>query len=210
MKINSLRIMTLCVILITLISCKSKPQTGTTGGNNNVVEKENTPEIIYNDSIQDTFFGVKFGTEKRELIRKFESHNLVYDKYLSDDTTLRFRSRSGRKFNFGGLSWEMLNVCLSNNRFYFIQFMNAFKDKAAAINEYDGLLSTVSSKYEMMEEAPKDSTEYKISRGYSKKDPHHYVVTSVFRYESYRGVIFNGVTLDYFDEDYQSSVSDEL
>lgn len=202
--------MTLCVILITLISCKSKPQTGTTGGNNNIVEKENTPEIIYNDSIQDTFFGVKFGTEKRELIRKFESHNLVYNQYLSDETNLHFRPRNGRNFNFGGLSWQMLNVCLSNNRFYFIQFMNAFKDKAAAINEYEGLLSTVSSKYEMMEEAPKDSTIFKISRGYSKKDARHYIVTSVFRYESVGRDIFNGVTLDYYDEDYQSSVSDEL
>lgn len=210
MKINSLRIMTLCVILITLISCKSKPQTGTTGGNNNIVEKENTPEIIYNDSIQDTFFGVKFGTEKRELIRKFESHNLVYNQYLSDETNLHFRPRNGRNFNFGGLSWQMLNVCLSNNRFYFIQFMNAFKDKAAAINEYEGLLSTVSSKYEMMEEDPKDSTIFKISRGYSKKDARHYIVTSVFRYESVGRDIFNGVTLDYYDEDYQSSVSDEL
>ena len=88
--------------------------------------------------------------------------------------------------------------------------MNAFKDKAAAINEYEGLLSTVSSKYEMMEEDPKDSTIYKISRGYSKKDARHYIVTSVFRYESVGRDIFNGVTLDYYDEDYQSSVSDEL
>lgn len=62
----------------------------------------------------------------------------------------------------------------------------------------------------MKEEDPQDSTMYKISRGFSKKDPHHYVVTSVFRYESVNRDIYNGVSLEYYDEDYQSIDSDEL
>lgn len=148
MKETGLRIVLLCVLIVTLFSCNSKTDTSTAGGNNggdNVVDKTTTPSIIYNDSIQDTFFGVKFGTDKSELIRKFVSNNLVYNKYLSDDTGLHFTARNGRNYNFGGLSWEMLTVGLSNNRFYYIQFMNAFKDKAAAINSYENLLSTISS-----------------------------------------------------------------
>ena len=194
-------------LTIVMVSCssESKPK-----ASSEKKEESKQPEIVYNDSIQKTFFGVSFGANRKEVIQKMREHHLYFDSYNSTETTLRFSSSQGRVFTFGGMSWEMLDIGLSNSRFYYIRFMNAHNDKAAALQSFDNLLSTVSTKYGMNEIPPKDSTEYKKSAGYSKRDPHHEVVVKAYRYESIGKKILNGVSLEYFDTDYKSTVSDEL
>ena len=207
MKKKSLLQFLLLSLMVAMASCSSETKT-TTSNDEKEVSKQ--LEIVYNDSIQKTFFGVSFGAERKEVIQKMSEHHLSFDSYNSTETTLRFSSSQGRVFTFGGMSWEMLDIGLSNSRFYYIRFMNAHNDKAAALQNFDNLLSTVSTKYSMNEITPRDSTEYKKSAGYSKRDPHHEVVIKAYRYESIGKKILNGVSLEYFDTDYKSTVIDEL
>ena len=168
------------------------------------------PKEVFNDSIQGTFFGVSFGADKEELINKFAERNLVPIKYLSTDDFLPFHPISSKRFTFGGLDWECLNVVLSNGKFYGIEFYNHLKDKAEAIEEGQSLLESISAKYKLAKEEPKDSTTYLIYRGKSIKEPEREVLVYVGRYEAIDETIYYETSLRYVDGKYEGAVSDEL
>lgn len=54
------------VFTIGLCACKN---------NTSVEEQNEQQEVVYNDKIQDTFFGVSFGASKEDVITAFASHN---------------------------------------------------------------------------------------------------------------------------------------
>ena len=172
-------------------------------------KSEHTKEA-FNDSIQGTFFGVPFGADKDELVNKFAERNLIPNIYISTEDFLTFQPIGGQRYTFGGLSWECLNVGLSNGKFFGIVFYNSLKDKAEAIQNGKSLLESISAKYKLTKEEPKDSSTYMIYRGKSKKESEREVVVYVSRYEAVDKTIYYGTFLQYVDRKYEAAVSDEL
>ena len=185
----------LCFVGVTMFmdSCKS----------------EQTKEA-FNDSIQGTFFGVPFGAEKQELVNKFAEKKLIPDMGISTEDLLSFDPIGGQRFTFGGLTWEHLNVELSDGKFYSILFYNTRKDKTEAIQDGQSLYNTISAKYNLAKEEPEDSTTYLIYRGKSKKESEREVVVYVSRYEAVDKTIYYGTFLQYIDRKFEATVSEEL
>lgn len=171
----------------------------------------NQPKEAFNDSIQGTFFGVPFGADKEDLVKKFAERDLILYPYLSTEEFLVFYPAfGGQRYSFGGLNWKCLNVGLSNGKFYYIQFYNSLKDKAEALEYGQSLLKTISAKYKLSQEEPKDSTTYLLYRGKSKKESEREVTVYVSRYEAVDETVYYGSFLLYIDKKYEASVSDEL
>ena len=185
----------LCFVGVTMFmdSCKS----------------EQTKEA-FNDSIQGTFFGVSFGADKDELVNKFAEKKLIPNMYISTEDFLTFQPIGGQRYPFGGLNWECLNVGLSDDKFYAILFYNTLKDKAEAIQEGQSLLNSISAKYNLAKEEPKDSSTYLIYRGKSKKESEREVAVYVSRYEGFDKTIYYGTFLQYMDRRFEATVSEEL
>jgi hypothetical protein len=163
-------------------------------------------KIAYNDTIQDTFFGVKFGASKEKVIKAFEEQGLYLDKRYSSNEFLNFEPY-GKYFSFGGMNWEFVNVLLSNGKFSGIQFLCTPNSKETALEWYDGVLEEVSSKYNIAERPIEDENIYKKSGGCTKDGK--YFVVCCFKEESVAGMIRNYVVLEYGDEKFQG-VSNEL
>ena len=188
------------MIIATFSSCNNK------GGTSN--DKEEKKDTLYNDNIQDTFFDVPFGSSKKELIAKFKEHGFMVVEDISTDDFVHFASKKSSLFSFGNMSWEMLSVGFTNDKFDYIRIMNYGDDKASAIENYETVLSTLSAKYHMTEEEPEDTTVYRLSIGYSKQN--RTVAVSCYRYETLGKNICIGVGLIYYDERFSNKVSDEL
>ena len=185
----------LCFVGVTMFmdSCKS----------------EQTKEA-FNDSIQGTFFGVSFGAEKQELVKKFAEKNLIPYSEMCTEDFLVFYPIGGQRYTFGGLDWDHLNVELSDGKFYSILFYNTRKDKTEAIQDGQSLYNTISAKYNLAKEEPEDSTTYLIYRGKSKKENEREVVVFVSRYEAVDKTIYYGTFLQYIDSKFEATVSEEL
>ena len=205
MKVTAILFAATCL----LFSCGNKNN----GGDDNNDEKD----IVYNERIQNTFFGVSFGASKDTLIEKFKEHNFFTDEYSTDDR-LSFNKMSEPSswglrseeefFSFGGMNWGLLYVSFSNNKFYRIKFMNAHKIKQEALDDFDGVLNEVSKKYHLYDDPIlNDTTSYKHYVGKTKNKQK--ITVSCYSYESVGHERWIGVSLSYTDLNFKT-VSDEL
>lgn len=170
-------------------------------------------EIVYNDRIQNTFFGVPFGSSKDDVVVGFAKHDF-YEDYYSTNDRLSFKKKDGgphgltmNAFSFGGMNWRQLNVYLSNNQFYAIEFTSSHKTKESALESFENVLSEVSVKYNMFESPIDDTTSYKRYMGLTKEN--QWIVVHCYSYESVSHERYIGVTLAYGDNNFDN-VSDEL
>ena len=189
-------------------SCKN-------AGTDNVKENtdQNTQEqkIVYNDKIQNVFFGVPLGATKAEVIEGFAKQSFRVGSY-STDSRLCFEKVDNygykvKRYTFGDMDWDHLYVNISNNRFQSIEFQSAYKNKESAIDCFDGILSTVSKKYHMYEDPQADTTCYE--RYVGRTENNQWVILQCSSYESYAHDRWIGVCLAYGDNKYDD-VSDEL
>ncbi|MEE0936742.1 MAG: hypothetical protein UIG52_01810 [Bacteroidales bacterium] len=163
-------------------------------------------EIAYNDTIQDTFYGVKFGASREELINAFQKQGLYLNKSVSTNDFLQFVPY-GRYFSFGGMDWQFVNVGLSNGKFWNIGFYLTPENKETALERYEGVLEQVSSKYNVAERPIEDENLYKKSGGRTKDG--RYIVVGCYKDESFDGEMRYYVTLEYGNEKFEG-VSNEL
>jgi hypothetical protein len=163
-------------------------------------------EIAYNDTVQDTFYGVKFGAGKEEVIKAFERQGFYLDKRLSTNDFLSFYPY-GMYFSFGGMGWQFVNVHLSNGKFSCIQFLYTPNSKETALENYDGVLEQISSKYNIVKRPIEDKNDYKKHGGCTKDGK--YVVVVCSKEESNNGMMRYYVILEYGNEKFQE-ISDEL
>ncbi len=118
-------------------------------------------DTVWNESIQDEFFGVHFGATKKELLNNFAQHGIICNDNLSTNTSLSMVSNQGEYISFGDINWNGLNVYFNKNKFNSIQFYCSFKDKQEALHLYENLKSMLSQKYKFTEMPPsQDSTLY--------------------------------------------------
>lgn len=163
-------------------------------------------EIAYNDTIQDTFYGVKFGASREEVIKAFEKQGFILNKIFSTNESLYF-APYGRYFSFGGMDWEFVRVELSNGKFCGIEFNFSPGNKESALEDYEGVLKQVSSKYNVAERPIEDENLYKKSGGATKDG--RYIVVAYHKSESFSGEMRYYVTLKYGNEKFEG-VSNEL
>ena len=170
-------------------------------------------DIVYNEKIQNTFYGVTFGSSRDEVVTGFAKQGF-YENHNSTNDRLSFEKKEGGRhgiamnaFSFGGMNWTQLHVYLSNNQFYAIEFTSAYKTKESAMESFDKVLSTVSAKYHMFESPIDDTTSYKIYIG--KTNNNQWVEIHCYSYESVSHKRWIGVTLAYGDDSF-NAVSNEL
>ncbi len=169
-------------------------------------KKEPKKEIALNNDIQDTFYGVKFGASREEVIDAFQKQGLHLDKRFSTNDFLQFLPY-GRYFSFGGMSWGCVNVFLSNGKFWAINFNETTENKETALEGYESVLANVASKYNVAERPIEDENLYKKSGGRTKDG--RYIVVACDKSESFDGRMRYYVTLEYGNEKFQG-VSNEL
>ncbi|MBQ9585418.1 MAG: hypothetical protein IJR20_05395 [Muribaculaceae bacterium] len=179
-----------------------------TGSKNTSSEDSTKVDTLWNAKVQDTFFDTKFGASKEEVIKNFAKHGFRLDKEYSEKDFLVFYHTPKNRFEFGGMTWENLNVHLANDKFYCIRFYTPTKDKATAISYFKDIAEEVSQKYKLTVIEPEDTTIYGKKRAYCKSGLR--AVVSCFRYESVDKEIFYAATLGYMDENLVENVSDEL
>ena len=190
---------------ICICSCNNSKN----GSNNNSNSSSSAiKDTVYNENIQSVFFDTPFGASKEDVIKNFKTHNFIPYTQTSSDALIHFHPIQSQKYSFGNMTWDMLDVGFVNGKFNYIRFMNASKDKVSAIQNYENVLSAVSAKYEMMEQAPNDTTFYKLSIAYSKVN--RFVFVYCFRYETVTNEIRIGTVLEYLDKNFNNEVSEEL
>ena len=169
-------------------------------------KKEPKKEIALNDDIQDTFFGVKFGASREEVIDAFQKQGLHLDKRFSTNDFLQFLP-CGRYFSFGGMSWGCVNVFLSNGKFWAINFNETTENKETALEGYESVLANVASKYKVAELPIEDENLYKKSGGATKDG--RYIVIACHKGESFSGEMRYYFGLEYGNPNLRG-VSNEL
>lgn len=105
-------------------------------------------EIVYSENIQNTFFGVKFGSSKEDVINAFEKKELYINKTSSSIENLNFLPKN-QYCTFGKKDWDVVSAIFSNNKFHQIIFMRFFSNKEIAIKYFATVFADLSSIYNM-------------------------------------------------------------
>ncbi len=169
-------------------------------------KKDSEKEYVYSENIQDTFFGVKFGASREEVIKAFEKEGLYLNNSNSTKENLSFLPY-GRNFSFGGYYWEYVNVNLSNGKFCGIIFGYTPEYKETALSQFESVFSALSSRYKMNEVPIEDTNTYKWYTAKSKDGKAMAVKCN--KGESYRGEMRYYVYLVYGDSTLNKT-NDEL
>lgn len=165
--------------------------------------KHTEVDTVWNNHIQKTFFGVSFGASQKEVIKAFSKQGLYDNSFIRTKNALYYPSCS-----FGGFDWQMINVYFSNGKFNGIQFYNAYKDKASAMNAYENLKETVGQKYQFTEREIKDTTCYAASQAFGKDGRVLAIICDKSESKSKELLIY--VQLGYADFNIEDKVSSEL
>lgn len=153
-------------------------------------------DTVWNESIQDEFFGVHFGATKKELLNKFAKHGIICNYNVSTNTSLSMLSNQGKYISFGDINWNGLNVYFNKNKFNSIQFYCSFKDKQEALHLYEKLKSMLSQKYKFTEMPPsQDSILYERAIALGKNQNRMGLFCR--HYESVGNEMWYGVFLEY-------------
>lgn len=199
---RTLLILALMTSIVCLFSCKNG-----VGGKSS--DKDSTKvDTLWNEKVQDTFFGTKFGASKEEVIKNFAKHGFRLDIKYSNKDFLIFHHIPKKSFEFGGMTWENLDVYLANDKFHAIRFCTPTKDKATAISNYNIIANVLSQKYKLTNFEPKDTINYGLKVIFCKSGIYSWL--HCYRYESLGKEIFYTAQLGYEDTNLVGKVSDEL
>ena len=165
-------------------------------------------DTIWNEKVQDTFFGATFGDSVPKVIDQLSENGFYLLEDVSSESWLHFRARQGKYFTFGNMTWEMLDIGAENGIFNYIRFSNASEDKASALSAYNSLKNTIAAKYVLTSPTIQDTTLYASSLIFGKNQTRAGV--SCHRYETINRTIMIGVALEYWSDKKFTSVSDDL
>ena len=156
-------------------------------------------ESKFSQKIQDTFFGVKFGTSSSDVIVAFENEELYFVEDFSSKDRLVFTSSKNPDvgLTFGRMTWHYVEVYLSNDTFYRIKFSYSPEHKETALKQFESMLSKLSSKYKMHEMPIEDKNTYKDYAAIDKEDK--IVGISYSKNEGISGKFNYYVELEYVD-----------
>lgn len=178
------------------------------GNHSKTEDAQKEIDTIWNEKVQDTFFGATFGDSVPKVIDQLSANGFYLQKDISSESLLHFRARQGKYFTFGNMTWEMLDIGAENGIFNYIRFVNASEDKASALSAYNSLKNTIAAKYELTRPTIQDTTLYAASLIFGKNQTSASV--SCYRYETISNTIMIGVELGYSSDKEFTSVSDDL
>lgn len=178
------------------------------GNHSKTEDAQKEIDTIWNEKVQDTFFGATFGDSVPKVIDQLSENGFYLLEDVSSESLLHFRARQGKYFTFGNMTWEMLDIGAENGIFNYIRFLNASEDKASALSAYRNLKNAIAAKYELTEPTIQDTTLYAASLIFGKNQTSASV--SCDRYETISNTIMIGVQLGYWSEKKFTSVSDDL
>ena len=190
-----------CTVICTMLAMTacSNYQTQKEGEEQSSKEQE----IVYNESIQNQFFGFSFGDSPQVVWKKLDSIHLYTTDRLVPDGGMSFQpSFPQDDFKFGGYSWNWFYPIFCNNKLYQIRFLHPFKTKAGAISMYNNLVSSLSYRYHMQTVQVSDSSYFGHCIGWTKNN--QYVAVFCNKYESDDHEIWYGTQLVYGDNNYYS------
>ena len=153
-------------------------------------------EFVYSENIQDTFFGVRFGASREEVIKEFKKEGLYLDSRESNKDLLWFEPYRG-DISFGGYNWDYVLAYFSNGKFYDIVFQYTPEYKETALSQFEPVLSALSSRYKMNEKQITDTNTYKWYTALSKDGMG--MAVKCFKAESNGGQMRYYVNLEYID-----------
>ena len=183
-------------------SCNNKVKSNTTQSSKPKVD------TLWNDRVQDTFFGATLGDDISVVKENFVKHELYLLKDVSTDELLHYLPTGRRFFSFGGEIWTNIDVFVDNGRFRGVRLMNVSNDKASALDLYNNLKDTVGKKYKLTQSELPDSTFYAKNVIYGKNDA--LAVIYCKRFETMKFNIRIGVFLEYITLKDLGGISDEL
>ena len=190
-----------CTVICTMLAMTACSNYQTQKEGEEQTSKEQ--EIVYNESIQNHFFGFSFGDSPQEVRKKLDSIRLnTRDRLVTDGVMAFLPSYPQDDYNFGGYKWKFLYPEFSNNKLYKIRFHQPFKTKNGAISMYNNLVSSLSNRYHIQTTLAQDSSVFGCCIGWTKND--QYVLVSCDRYESVDHEIWYGTHLVYGDNNYYS------
>lgn len=195
---------TLYFIAMLFVACLCSCNKSNSGSSN---KNEESVDTVWNDNVQDTFFGVTFGASKETLYESLKKEGFYANQATSTEDYVHFFPTGSKYYSFGGYNWEMLDVTFSNNKFVGIRFMNSSKDKASAMSQYEQLNKSLTNKYKETVVEKKDTTMYALTMIFSKDTN---ASAACFRYESIAKNILIGVDLIYFSKKHYKSAEEEL
>ncbi len=170
----------------------------------------NKPKIVWNDKVQDTFFGMTLGdpVDADFVIKNMRSKGFCFNYTYSTNTLLHFRNRDSEYFSFGGLSWAMLDISIDNGILTGIRFMNSSTDKASALSDYNDIKDALEAKYSATPVTPKDTTIYAQTTFCGRNNT--YASVSCYRYESVSKHILICTQILYETDKGKEKVNEEL
>ncbi len=197
---SKLFIATCLLIGICLNSCNNKKST----------LNKNKQGIVWNEKIQDTFFGLTLGdtVDADFVVANMRNKGFYFANDVSTNTILHFRNLGSKYFSFGGLSFEMLDISIKNNMLYSISFINSSTDKSSALAGYNNIKDALEAKYSATPVTPKDTTIYAQTAFYGRNNT--YASVTCHRYESVSKDIFIGIGLHYETSRGSGKANDEL
>lgn len=148
-KALSLLLTALATTTLLLPSCVKKAES------NEGSEEAQKVDTIWNEKIQDTFFGVKFGAPRQEVIDSLTAHGFTMDTDYSDNKNFIHFVPPTNHYSFGGLTFEHLNVYFNNDKFESIEFYDCcgeIKNKQAkneAIANAENYANALDGKYKL-------------------------------------------------------------
>ncbi len=128
-------------------------------GSNDMGDDSFKKDIVYNEKIQDTFYGVSFGASAQEVINSFVKQDFCPDEGCSTSQFI-FGKYQSETFYFGGMSWNRVVVKFNNDCFGLISFLHAFYEESQAIAFFETLLSSITSKYQMSQVFSENAIKY--------------------------------------------------
>ena len=167
-------------------------------------------DTVWNDKVQDTFFGLTLGDTMSadSIVTYMQNKGFSFDKEYSTNTFLAFSNRDSKYFSFGGFNWEYLDIGTYNNTLECIRFMDAKKDKASALDWYNRVKAALDEKYSPTDVAIKDTITYAISKYCGRNKTTATVLCD--RYESVSHDIYIGISLKYWTGKWRGKAYDEL
>lgn len=120
---------------------------------------ESKEEIVLNETIQDVFFGVKFGATVDEVIEGFAKYDLVPDGEMERER-LYFVSKKSDCVCFGGFAFVFVEIRFHNGRFWQIKFCIPYENEKDAKRGTAYAVDRISEKYKMCDKKIFDNDTY--------------------------------------------------
>lgn len=158
---------------------------------------------------QVSFFGVKFGASKQEVIDAFKKQGLVIAE--EDEGVFLFSPAKEKEFiNYFNHDWDRMKVWFLGDKLLSdIEFTRSFKSEELALKNYESILSDLSSIYEMEKKEPFnfniEGSNLIFLRVNSAYFEDFYVSLDYYQQKNDDGTICYVVSLDYQIPEYRKS-----